>query len=670
MNKEEILKKIEVLRLELSKHNYNYYVLSQPTVSDYDYDMMLKELEALETEHPEFQDLNSPTVRVGADRDNTFKQVKHDYPMLSLGNTYNFEELKDFDNRIKKIIGTETSFKYACELKYDGTAISIKYKNGKFFQAVTRGDGEKGDDVSDNVRTIRSIPLQLQRNDFPDSFEIRGEIIMPHKVFFNLNKEREDIGETPFANPRNAASGTIKMKNSTEVAKRKLDAFLYFLLGEKLPLDSHTENLNKAKTWGFKISENYKQANDINEVFEFINYWDKKRKNLPYDIDGIVIKVDSKHLQDELGFTGKSPRWAISYKYKAERVASKLLSIDYQVGRTGAITPVANLEPIQLAGTTVKRASLHNADIIKELDVRINDTVFVEKGGEIIPKIVAVDKDNRDVFSKETVYITECPACRSELVRIEGEALHYCINSPACPPQIKGKMEHFVSRKAMDINCGEATVNALFNAGHLKNISDFYNLKFEQIYELEGFKEKSVNNLLESINKSKSIPFEHVLYALGIRFVGSTIAKVLAKNFKTIDNIKKASIEKLIEIDEIGDRIAESVFTFFRKEKNIEIINNLQDAGLQFKIEESENETDILKGAKIVISGTFSKHSRNELKKMIEENGGKNTSSVSKSTDYFLAGENVGPSKLEKVEKFEIKQISEDEFLRLISVCP
>ncbi|MCD4794379.1 MAG: NAD-dependent DNA ligase LigA [Bacteroidales bacterium] len=666
MNKEKKIKKIEVLRLELSKHNYNYYVLSQPTISDYDYDMMLKELEALEKEHPEFQDLNSPTARVGADRDNTFKQVKHDYPMLSLGNTYNFEELEDFDNRIKKIIGHETSFKYACELKYDGTAISIKYKNGKFFQAVTRGDGEKGDDVSDNVRTIRSIPLQLQGNDFPVTFEIRGEIIMPHNVFKELNSEREDIGETPFANPRNAASGTIKMKNSTEVAKRKLDAFLYFLLGENLPSNSHTENLNKAKTWGFKISENNKQANDINEVVEFINYWDKKRENLPYDIDGIVIKVDSKHLQDELGFTGKSPRWAISYKFKAERIASKLLSIDYQVGRTGAITPVANLEPIQLAGTTVKRASLHNADIIKELDIRINDTVFVEKGGEIIPKIVGVDKSKRTSDSAETIYISNCPVCNSKLVRIDGEALHYCTNSLACPPQIKGKTEHFVSRKAMDINCGEATVNALFNAGHLNNIADFYKLTFEQIYNLEGFKEKSAGNLLESINQSKSIPFERVLFALGIRFVGSTVAKVLAKSFKTIDDIMQANIEQLTETDEIGERIAESVFNFFRNELNIKIINDLKTAGLQFEIIESEGETNILKGTKFVISGTFTKYSRNELKQMIEQNGGKNTSSVSKSTDYFLGGENVGPSKLEKVKKFGIKIISEDEFVKMI----
>lgn len=668
MKKQEAKNKIISLRQELSQHNYNYYVLSQATISDYDYDMMLKELEVLEKDFPEFYDANSPTLRVGNDIDNTFKQVKHEYPMLSLGNTYNFAELTDFDTRVKKLIGDDSSYKYVCELKYDGTAISIKYKNGKFFQAVTRGDGTQGDDVSENVRTIRSIPLRLQGNNYPESFEIRGEIIMPHKVFAELNKEREDIGEAPFANPRNAASGSIKMKNSAEVAKRNLDAFLYFLLGEKLPSDSHIENLNIAKTWGFKISDNKKLASNIDEVFEFINYWDKERENLPYDIDGIVIKVDSKNLQDELGFTGKSPRWAISYKFKAERVASKLLSIDYQVGRTGAITPVANLEPIQLAGTTVKRASLHNADIIKELDIRINDTVFVEKGGEIIPKIVAIDKEKRSVFSHETIYITHCPICKTKLIREEGEAKHYCPNQFTCPPQIKGKMEHFVSRKAMDINCGEATINALFNAGYIKNIAGFYTLTFEKIYNLEGFKEKSVNNLLDSINQSKKVPFERVLFALGIRFVGSTVAKVLAKSFKNIENIEKAKIEDLTKVDEIGERIAKSVFSFFRDERNIEIVNNLKTAGLQFKSEEIEGETEILKGKKIVISGTFKKYSRNELKQMIEQNGGKNTSSVSKSTDYFLAGEKVGPSKLEKVEKFQIQIISEDEFLSLINV--
>jgi DNA ligase (NAD+) len=665
MNKEDIHKKISGLRDELAKHNYNYYVLSQPTISDFDYDMMLKELEKFEQEFPEFYDSNSPTVRVGSDKTNKFLQVKHDYPMLSLGNTYNLEELKDFDNRIKRIIGFDIPFSYSCELKFDGTAISIKYKNGKFLQAVTRGDGEQGDVVSENIKTIRSIPLVLSGN-YPELFEIRGEVIMPHSIFNQLNAEREENGEMPFANPRNAASGTIKMKNSAEVAKRKLDAFLYFLSGENLPSDSHYENLETAKSWGFKISENKKRVNTIEEVFQFINYWDKERYKLPYDIDGIVIKVDSIDLQNELGLTGKSPRWAISYKFKAEQVSTKLLSIDYQVGRTGAITPVANLEAVQLAGTTVKRATLHNADIIKELDIRLNDYVFVEKGGEIIPKIVGVDETKRELNSSPLKYITHCPACRSELVRIEGEALHYCQNTLNCPPQIKGKMEHFVSRKAMNINCGEATINTLYNAGYLTDISDFYFLTKEQILNLEGFKEKSSENLLKSIEISKTAAFERVLYALGIRFTGSTVAKILAKNFKTIDNLIQTSIEELTLTDEIGIRIAESVYQFFRNSNNIRIINRLRSSRLQFEINEEYITKNILNGAKIVISGTFKNNSREEIKTLIEQYGGKNISSVSKSTDYFLAGENVGPSKMEKVTKFNIRILSEEEFFSLI----
>ncbi len=665
MNKEDIHKKISGLRDELAKHNYNYYVLSQPTISDFDYDMMLKELEKFEQEFPEFYDSNSPTVRVGSDKTNEFLQVKHDYPMLSLGNTYNLEELKDFDNRIKRIIGFDIPFSYSCELKFDGTAISIKYKNGKFLQAVTRGDGEQGDVVSENIKTIRSIPLVLSGN-YPELFEIRGEVIMPHSIFNQLNAEREENGEMPFANPRNAASGTIKMKNSAEVAKRKLDAFLYFLSGENLPSDSHYENLETAKSWGFKISEDKKRVNTIEEVFQFINYWDKERYKLPYDIDGIVIKVDSIDLQNELGLTGKSPRWAISYKFKAEQVSTKLLSIDYQVGRTGAITPVANLEAVQLAGTTVKRATLHNADIIKELDIRLNDYVFVEKGGEIIPKIVGVDETKRELNSSPLKYITHCPACRSELVRIEGEALHYCQNTLNCPPQIKGKMEHFVSRKAMNINCGEATINTLYNAGYLTDISDFYFLTKEQILNLEGFKEKSSENLLKSIEISKTAAFERVLYALGIRFTGSTVAKILAKNFKTIDNLIQTSIEELTLTDEIGIRIAESVYQFFRNSNNIRIINRLRSSRLQFEINEEYITKNILNGAKIVISGTFKNNSREEIKTLIEQYGGKNISSVSKSTDYFLAGENVGPSKMEKVTKFNIRILSEEEFFSLI----
>jgi len=667
MNKEQALQKISRLRDKLRKHNYNYYVLSHAVISDYDYDMMMKELEQLETQFPEFEDKNSPTKRVGNDISNDFQQVVHDYPMLSLGNTYNIGELNDFDKRIKNILGTDTPYLYVCELKFDGTAISIKYKNGKYIQAVTRGDGTKGDDVTANVRTIRSIPLQLQGNDYPDELEVRGEILLPHKEFERLNKEREDIGENPFANPRNAASGSLKMKSSKIVAERKLDAFLYFVLGKNLPSDSHYENLQTAKRLGFKISEHIKLANTIDEVFEFINYWDTERNNLPYDIDGVVIKVDSLKLQDELGMTGKSPRWAISYKFKAERVATKLLEITYQVGRTGAITPVANLEPVQLAGTTVKRASLHNADIIKELDVREGDIVFVEKGGEIIPKIVAVDFDKRPKGLPETKYPETCPACNHQLVRNEDEAKHYCPNEYECPPQIKGKIEHFVSRNAMDINCGEATVNALYEAGFIKNIADLYHLTFEQIYSLEGFKEKSVNNLLKSIEKSKQVPFERVLFALGIRYAGNIVAKVLAKNFKNIDNLQKASFEELIAVDEIGDKIAESIIAFFRTSYHIKIIEDLKNIGLQFKIKEEEGTTNILNGAKIVISGTFEKYSRNELKKLIEQNGGKNVSSVSKNTDYFLAGDNVGPSKLEKVQKFKIKTITEYEFTEMIN---
>ncbi len=667
MNKTEAKQKIDTLRKQLSEHNYKYYVLSQPVISDYEYDMMMKELENLEKQFPEFDDINSPTKRVGNDISNDFNQVVHDYPMLSLGNTYNKNELLDFDKRIKNIIGEDFPFSYVCELKFDGTAISIKYKNGKYLRAVTRGDGTKGDDVTENVRTIRSVPLTLQGKDYPEEFEVRGEIIMPHKVFETLNKEREEIGETPFANPRNAASGTLKMKSSALVAKRNLDAFLYYLLGENLPSDSHYENLQKAKQWGFKISEHIKLAKNINDVFDFINYWETERNNLPYDIDGIVIKTDSLNLQEELGMTGKSPRWAISYKFKAERVATKLVSIEYQVGRTGAVTPVANLEPVQLAGTTVKRASLHNADIIKELDVREGDTVFVEKGGEIIPKIVGVDFSKRPDNLPETKYITECPACKHTLVRNEDEAKHYCPNEYACPPQIKGKIEHFVSRNAMNINCGEATINALYEAGYIKDIADLYELTFEQIYSLEGFKEKSVNNLLKSIEESKQVPFERVLFALGIRYVGNIVAKVLAKNLKNIENLQKASFDELISIDEIGDKIAESIIDFFNNQINIEITERLKTAGLQFSVKEDKTVNNILNGAKIVISGTFEKHSRDELKKLIEQYGGKNVSSVSKNTDYFLAGENVGPSKLEKVKKFNIKTISENDFINMIN---
>jgi DNA ligase (NAD+) len=665
--KEQAKSKIDHLRSELTKHNYRYYVLSQPLISDYEFDMMLKELEVLEKDYPEFRDENSPTMRVGSDKANEFSQVKHDYPMLSLGNTYNHDELREFDKRIRKIIGFDVSFLYVCELKYDGAAISLKYENGALKQAVTRGDGEFGDDVTENVKTIRSIPLMLQGKQYPLKFEIRGEIIMTHEVFRKLNMEREESGEVLLSNPRNAASGTIKMKNSSEVAKRKLDAYLYYLPGELLPSDSHIENLTKAKEWGFKVSSHLKVVKSIDEVFDYIHFWNSERKNLPFDIDGIVIKLDSKHLQDELGFTGKSPRWAVSYKFKAERVETQLVSISYQVGRTGAVTPVANLQPVQLAGTIVKRATLHNADILKELDVRLDDFVYVEKGGEIIPKITGVNIEKRNPGCVAVEYIKYCPDCGSGLVRIESEALHYCPNSLGCPPQIKGKMEHFVSRKAMNINCGEATIKLLYDSGSLKDISDFYTLTYEQIYDLEGFKDKSANNLLESIQQSKSIPYDRVLFALGIRFVGSSVAKVLAKKFKSVEELMDAEIEELKNTDEIGERIAESVYRFFRDELNIKIVRNLKAAGLQFSQIESSVGINLLNDAKIVISGTFIKHSREELKQMIEQFGGKSVSTVSKQTDFFLAGDNVGPSKLQKVNEFGIKIISEDEFLEMVT---
>lgn len=663
---EKIKTEISKLRKELNKHNYNYYVLSKPVISDFDFDKKMKKLQILEEKYPKFSDPNSPTKRIGDDRNIHFKQRKHKYPMLSLGNTYNFQELNDFDARIKRIIGNEIPFKYICELKYDGTAISLTYKNGQLLRAITRGNGTQGDDVTNNVRTIKSIPLVLQGDDFPEEFEIRGEIIMTHFVFNKLNENRKKTGKSLFANPRNAASGSLKLLNSYELAKRNLDAYLYFLLGENLSSDSHYENLQKAKKWGFKISEQTKVANNINDLFDFINIWDTKRKNLGFDIDGIVIKVDSISLQNELGTTSKSPRWAISYKFQAEQVTSKLLSVDFQVGRTGAVTPVANLEAVQLGGTLVKRASLHNADIMASLEIRLNDFVFVEKGGEIIPKIIGIDKSKRSEKSIPFEYISHCPICKTKLIRPEGEAVHYC-PAPECPPRIKGKIEHFFSKKAMDIAGGEATVKALFNAGFVKNIADIYSLTSEKILTLDGFKNKSANNLLASIEKSKTVPFERVLFAVGIRYVGSTVAKILAKNMKSIDNLINAKIEILQEIDEIGERIAGSIVSFFENKENIEIINRLKKYGLQFERKEEIGQTEKLKGLKIVISGTFENFSRNELKKLIDKNGGKNMSSISKNTSYFLAGKNVGPSKLAKVKKLNVKTISEDEFAKMIN---
>ncbi len=666
MNKKAIEQKIAALRSELTEHNFKYYVQNTPIISDYDFDQKMKELQALEMKNPEFADSNSPTLRVGSDSNQNFKQIKHKYPMLSLGNTYNQGELRDFDNRIRKAIGDD--FRYVCELKFDGTAIGLTYKNGKLVQAVTRGDGQQGDDVTPNVKTIRSIPLVLQGNDYLPEFEIRGEIFMPHKVFEQLNKKRVEEGDNPFANPRNAASGSIKMIQSSEVAKRHLDCFLYYFLSDSAVDDSHAMSLEKAKEWGFKVSEHMKLAKSIDEVFDFISYWENERENLPYDIDGCVIKVDSLKQQNDLGFTSKSPRWAISYKFKAERVHTKLLSIDFQVGRTGAITPVANLEPVALAGTTVKRASLHNADVIQNLDVRIGDRVFVEKGGEIIPKIIGVKMDDRQAESVPVAYIQKCPECNTELVRNEGEANHYCLNTEGCPPQIKGKLEHFVSRKAMDILAGEAIVNQLYSKKYVENIADFYSLSEEQLFDLEGFKEKSVKNLLQSIQESKNVPFERVLFAIGIRYVGSTVAKILARNIKSIEALAKSTFDELVEIDEVGERIAESVVEFFGESKNVEIVDRLEKAGVQLQIsdEEAASRSEKLKGLTIVLSGTFQKHSRDELKKIIEKNGGKNSGSISKKTSYFLAGDKVGPSKIEKVIKLQIPSISEDDLLKMI----
>ena len=661
-----IKEKIELLRRKIEKHNYNYYVLSQSEISDYEYDMLMNELMELEKNNPVYCDPSSPTQRVGSDISEEFKQVEHKYPMLSLGNTYSEEEIKDFDQRVKKIIGD--NFNYVCELKFDGTAIGLTYKNGELSQGVTRGDGTKGDDVISNVKTIKSIPLKLFGEDYPEEFEIRGEIYLSHEGFKKLNNERSEAGDPTFANPRNAASGTLKMLNSAAVAKRPLDCFLYYMLSGNLPSDSHYENLNKAKKWGFKVSESMKLCKSIEDVLGYINYWDKERKNLPYDIDGIVIKVDSMRQQRQLGFTAKSPRWAISYKFKAERVTTRLLSIDYQVGRTGAITPVANLDPVFLAGTTVKRASLHNADQIVLLDLHENDIVYVEKGGEIIPKIIGVDKEERNITNKPIQFIEHCPECNTGLIRPEGEANHYCPNEEGCPPQIKGKLEHFVSRKAMDIGTAEATIDLLYSKGLVQNIADLYELKYDDVLQLERFAEKSAENLINSIEESKNVPFERVLYALGIRYVGETVAKKLALSLGNIDALMNSSFEQLNEIDEIGDRIADSIIGYFNNMKNIDIINRLKKSGLQMVIDASVQElkSNKLEGKTFVISGVFEEHSRDELKALIELNGGKNTGSVSKKTNYLLAGENIGPGKLEKARKFGVIIISENDFLRMI----
>lgn len=669
MSYNQIQQQIEHLREQLNKHNYNYYILSKPEISDFEFDKLLKELNDLEEKYPEFDDPNSPTKRVGSDLTGEFTQIQHKYQMLSLANTYSDEEIKDFDARVFKGIG-ETP-EYVCELKYDGTAIGLTYRNGRLVHAVTRGDGVVGDDVTSNVRTIKTIPLVLQGKDFPEEFEIRGEIFMPRKVFDDINAQREEEGDVPFANPRNAASGTLKLLDPTVVAQRKLDCFLYFILGENLPYNTHFENLNKAKEWGFKIPENNKLCKNVEEVLAFIRKWDNDRKKLPYDTDGVVIKVNSYQQQKVLGFTAKTPRWAIAYKYKAEQVNTELLSVDFQVGRTGAITPVANLKPIKLAGSTVKRASLHNADQIELLDIRIGDIVQVEKGGEIIPKIVGVDRSQRSLFSIPLKFIETCPECHTPLIKPEGEAKHFCPNQVGCPPQIKGRIVHFISRKALNIDgLGEETVELLYSKSLIKDIADLYLLRKEQLLNLERFAEKSADNAINSIEESKEIPFPRVLYGIGIRYVGETTARKLALHFGTIENIENASIEQLLEVEEVGDRIAQSIIEYFSNPITTNLIERLKMAGLQLKIDESLNQkvSDKLNGLSIVISGTFSRISRDELKELIQKHGGKNVSSVSASTSMLVAGDKIGPAKLEKAQKLGVKIVTEEEFFRLISL--
>ena len=658
--------KINFLRKELAEHNHSYYVLDTPTISDFEFDKLLTELQQLEGENPDLFDLNSPTQRVGGAVLDGFKTIKHKYRMLSLGNTYSAEDLHDFDTRLRKL--TDDDFDYICELKYDGVSISLTYENGELTQALTRGDGSQGDDVTENVKTIKSIPLKL-KGDYPKIFEIRGEIFLPIAGLAQMNKIRVEQGLEPYANPRNTASGSLKMLDTKQVAKRPLDCYLYYLLGDNLPSNNHYENLQKAKEWGFKIPNEIEKHKSIDDVLKFISTWDENRHALPYEIDGIVIKVNNIDLQEEMGFTAKSPRWAISYKFKAEQVSTILQEITYQVGRTGAITPVANLSPVQLAGTTVKRASLHNADQIEKLDIREGDKVFVEKGGEIIPKVVGVELKDRDLFSHPTLYISHCPACNTELVRKDGDAKHYCPNKESCSPQIKGKFEHFISRKAMNIDgLGGETIELLIQEGLISEITDLYHLKKEDVLPLERMAEKSVENLLLGIEASKEIPFERVLFGLGIRYVGETVAKVLVRHFKTIDAIMEADIETLIAVDEIGERIAESVVLYFSKQKNIDLINNLKNSGLQFiSVIEDTKKSEHLKGMKIVVSGVFEKYSRAEYKKMIEEHGGKNVGSISKSTTFVLAGENMGPSKKLKAEELGVTLIGEDEFLTKIS---
>ena len=665
----DILQTIQTLRDELNQHNHNYYVLDTPTISDYDFDLKLKQLQDLEQQYPDYFDENSPTQRVGGTITKNFQTVVHDYRMYSLDNSYSVADLSDWENRIQKVLGN-VPLAYTCELKYDGASISITYENGKLKRAVTRGDGFQGDDVTNNIKTIKSIPLQLKGNDFPDKFDIRGEIILPFAGFEKMNQELIEIGEIPYSNPRNTASGSLKLQDSAEVAKRPLDCLLYFLIGSNLPFQSQFEGLETARKWGFKVPNEAKLANNLDEVFEFINYWDIHRHTLPYETDGVVVKVNSFQHQDELGFTAKSPRWAMAYKFKSEQVFTRLNSISYQVGRTGAITPVANLEPVQLAGTVVKRASLHNADQIEKLDIRVGDTVFVEKGGEIIPKIIAVDVTKRPENTEPTKYITHCPECQTELVRAEGEANHYCPNFYGCPPQIIGRIQHFISRKAMDIEgLGGETVALLYSNGLVHNYADLYELTVEQILPLDRMAQKSAENLVNGVQKSKKIPFENVLFALGIRFVGETVAKKLAKHYKNIEALSQASLMDLILVDEIGERIAKSVIEFFENQENRIIVDRLKSYGIQLELIEkiNPNATNKFSGKTFVVSGVFEQFSRDDLKRAIEDNGGKVGSSISSKTDYVVAGANMGPAKLEKANQLKIAIISEDDFLQMIN---
>ncbi|WP_431135438.1 NAD-dependent DNA ligase LigA [Psychroserpens mesophilus] len=661
-----IATQIQSLRNELREHNYKYYVLDSPTIDDFEFDMKLKELQELEAKHPEFFDPNSPSLRVGGEITKNFQTVVHEHRMYSLDNSYSKEDLLDWEKRIEKII--DGTVEFVCELKYDGASISLTYENGTLVRAVTRGDGTQGDDVTANVKTIKSVPLQL-KGDYPEKFEIRGEIVLPYEGFHKMNEERLEAGEEPYRNPRNTASGSLKLQDSAEVAKRPLECLLYGIVGRNLAFSTQYDSLESARQMGFKVPEAAKLTKSVDEVLKFIEYWDVHRHNLPYETDGVVVKVNSLQQQEELGYTAKAPRWAMAYKFKAEQVSTRLNEITYQVGRTGAITPVANLEPVELAGTTVKRASLHNADQIEKLDIREGDEVYVEKGGEIIPKIIAVDLSKRPSDSQPTHYITHCPECQTELVREEGDAKHYCPNYNGCKPQIIGRIQHYISRKAMDIEgLGGETVALLVNEGLISDYSDLYGLNKEVILPLERMAEKSAENLIKGIEASKKIPFERVLFALGIRYVGETVAKKLAKHFKNIDAIAIASTEDLVAVDEIGERIAESVVDFFSSEENKALIDKLKLNGLQLELsaEKLANQTDKLKGLSIVVSGVFETVSRTELKKLIEDNGGKVSSSISSKTNYVVAGANMGPSKQKKAESLKIPILSEQEFLEIV----